>query len=95
MIDHRRFLRCMDGYGLILWRLHWFEECAGIFERTLSLNPTDSRTRRPSRKVKGFKRMKHAAVEQRFAKSPRSSAPFADSEFLYLESTDPDRNCQP
>ena len=38
-INNRPFLRCLRGYGLCLWRLGRFEECANTFERLLSLNP--------------------------------------------------------
>lgn len=41
-IDNRPFLRCMNGYGLCLWRLRRFEEAANIFNRMLWLNPTDN-----------------------------------------------------
>ena len=36
------FLRCMQGYGLCLWRLGRFEEAEHIFNRMLRLNPTDN-----------------------------------------------------
>ena len=42
MIDNRPFLRCMQGYGLCLWRLGRFDEAHRIFERMLWLNPTDN-----------------------------------------------------
>ena len=42
MIDNRPFLRCMNGFGLCLWRLDRFEEAARIFERMLWLNPSDN-----------------------------------------------------
>ncbi|MCK6557077.1 hypothetical protein L6Q96_21240 [Candidatus Binatia bacterium] len=35
-------LRCMSGYGLCLWRLGKMTEAAGVFERTLWLNPSDN-----------------------------------------------------
>lgn len=41
-IDNRPFLRCMHGFGLCLWRLGRFEETARIFNRMLSLNPSDN-----------------------------------------------------
>lgn len=41
-IDNRPFLRCMNGFGLCLWRLGRFEEAARIFERMLWLNPSDN-----------------------------------------------------
>jgi hypothetical protein len=41
-IDNRPFLRCMQGYGLCLWRLDRFEEAGSIFNRMLWLNPTDN-----------------------------------------------------
>lgn len=41
-IDNRPFLRCMYGFGLCLWRLDHFEECARIFDRMLRLNPSDN-----------------------------------------------------
>ena len=41
-IDNRPFLRCMHGFGLCLWRLEWFAEAEGVFERMLWLNPSDN-----------------------------------------------------
>jgi len=41
-IDNRPFLRCMQGYGLCLWRLGRFEEASEIFDRMLWLNPADN-----------------------------------------------------
>jgi tetratricopeptide (TPR) repeat protein len=41
-IDNRPFLRCMNGYGLCLWRLDRFEEAGHIFDRMLWLNPSDN-----------------------------------------------------
>ena len=41
-IDNRPFLRCLHGYGLCLWRLGRFEECAQVFDRMLWLNPSDN-----------------------------------------------------
>jgi hypothetical protein len=41
-IDNRPFLRCMQGYGLCLWRLRRFEEAERVFRRMLWLNPADN-----------------------------------------------------
>ena len=41
-IDNRPFLRCMNGFGLCLWRLGRFEEAERVFDRMLWLNPTDN-----------------------------------------------------
>jgi len=41
-IDNRPFLRCMNGFGLCLWRLGRFEEAGRIFDRMLWLNPSDN-----------------------------------------------------
>jgi len=41
-IDNRPFLRCLQGYGLSLWRLKRFAEAALVFERMLWLNPPDN-----------------------------------------------------
>jgi hypothetical protein len=41
-IDNRPFLRCMNGFGLCLWRLSRFEEAENIFKRMLWLNPSDN-----------------------------------------------------
>jgi hypothetical protein len=41
-IDNRPFLRCMQGFGLCLWRLGRFEEAGRIFDRMLWLNPSDN-----------------------------------------------------
>jgi hypothetical protein len=40
-IDNRPLLRCMNGFGLCLWRLGRFEEAQKIFKRMLWLNPSD------------------------------------------------------
>jgi hypothetical protein len=42
LIDNRPWLRCMQGYGLCLWRLERWQEAAQVFERLLWLNPTDN-----------------------------------------------------
>ena len=42
LIDNRPFLRCMNGYGLCLWRLGRFDEAQHIFEKMLWLNPSDN-----------------------------------------------------
>ena len=41
-IDNRPFLRCMNGFGLCLWRQGKFEEAENIFKRMLWLNPSDN-----------------------------------------------------
>jgi tetratricopeptide (TPR) repeat protein len=41
-VDNRPFLRCLQGYGLSLWRLKRFAEAALLFERMLWLNPSDN-----------------------------------------------------
>ena len=41
-IDNRPFLRCLQGYGLCLWRLERFAEAAQVFQRMLWLNPSDN-----------------------------------------------------
>lgn len=42
LIDNRPFLRCMQGYGLCLWRLERWEAAERVFERMLWMNPTDN-----------------------------------------------------
>lgn len=42
LIDNRPFLRCLQGYGLCLWRLGQFEEAERVFDQLLWLNPTDN-----------------------------------------------------
>lgn len=42
LIDNRPFLRCLNGFGLCLWRLERFEESAKVFDRILWLNPADN-----------------------------------------------------
>ena len=42
LIDNRPFLRCMQGYGLCLWRLEHWEEAEDLFKGMLSLNPSDN-----------------------------------------------------
>lgn len=41
-IHNRPFLRCMQGYGLCLWRLGRLKEAEEVFTRMLWLNPTDN-----------------------------------------------------
>lgn len=41
-IDNRPFLRCLQGYGLCLWRLGKFKQAADVFKRMLWLNPSDN-----------------------------------------------------
>ena len=41
-INNRPFLRCLNGYGLCLWRLGRFKEAGDVFTRMLWLNPTDN-----------------------------------------------------
>ncbi|HSN96713.1 MAG TPA: tetratricopeptide repeat protein [Candidatus Nanopelagicales bacterium] len=40
-VGNRPFLRCLHGLGLSLWRRERLNEAAQVFERLLSLNPTD------------------------------------------------------
>lgn len=42
LIDNRPFLRCLNGYGLCLWRLERWDDAARVFERMLWLNPSDN-----------------------------------------------------
>ena len=42
LIDNRPFLRCMQGYGLCLWRLGHFDDAECVFDRMLWLNPSDN-----------------------------------------------------
>lgn len=42
LIDNRPFLRCLQGFGLCLWRLGRFDEARAIFDRMLWLNPSDN-----------------------------------------------------
>jgi tetratricopeptide (TPR) repeat protein len=37
-----KFLRCIHGYGLCLWRLERFDKAEQIFTRVLWLNPPDN-----------------------------------------------------
>ena len=41
-IDNRPGLRCLNGYGLCLWRLGNFKVAEHVFDRVLWLNPTDN-----------------------------------------------------
>jgi len=41
-IDNRPLLRCMQGFGLCVWRLGRFDEAGSIFDRMLWLNPSDN-----------------------------------------------------
>jgi hypothetical protein len=41
-IDNRPFLRCLQSFGLCLWRLGRFEQAEVIFQRMLWLNPSDN-----------------------------------------------------
>jgi hypothetical protein len=42
LIDNRPFLRCLNGFGLCLWRLGRFEEAETVFERLLWICPSDN-----------------------------------------------------
>jgi hypothetical protein len=42
LINNRPFLRCMQGYGLCLWRLGRLDEAERVFDRMLWLNPSDN-----------------------------------------------------
>jgi hypothetical protein len=42
LIDNRPFLRCLQGYGLCLWRLGRGAEAADVFDRMLWMNPADN-----------------------------------------------------
>jgi hypothetical protein len=42
MLDNRPFLRCLQGFGLCLWREERFKEAAAVFDRMLWLNPSDN-----------------------------------------------------
>ena len=41
-IDNRPFLRCLNGYGLCLWRLEHRDEALQVFKRLLWLSPSDN-----------------------------------------------------
>ena len=41
-VDNRPFLRCLNGYGLCLWRLGRLDEAARVFDRMLWMNPSDN-----------------------------------------------------
>jgi hypothetical protein len=41
-INNRPFLRCMNGFGLCLWRAGRFDEAERILDRMLWLNPSDN-----------------------------------------------------
>jgi len=41
-IYNRPYLRCLNGYGLCLWRLGRLAEAQVVFERNLSLSPNDN-----------------------------------------------------
>lgn len=41
-IDNRPYLRCLNGFGLCLWRLKRFEEAEAVFERLLWMSPSDN-----------------------------------------------------
>lgn len=40
--DNRPFLRCLNGYGLCLWRAGLVERASAVFQRMLWLNPDDN-----------------------------------------------------
>ncbi len=42
LVDNRPFLRCMNGYGLCLWRLGRRDEAVRVFDRILWMNPGDN-----------------------------------------------------
>ncbi|MBI3454216.1 MAG: cytoplasmic protein, partial [Candidatus Rokubacteria bacterium] len=39
---NRPYLRCMQGYGLCLWRLGRDDEAGRVFRQMLWLNPSDN-----------------------------------------------------
>jgi hypothetical protein len=41
-LGNRPYLRCLHGAGLCLWRLGFFREAKGVFERMLWMNPSDN-----------------------------------------------------
>ena len=41
-VDNRPFLRCLNGYGLCLWRLGRLPEAERVFTRILWMNPGDN-----------------------------------------------------
>src|SRR5581483_8930591 len=41
LVDNRPSLRCLNGYGLCLWRLGRLDEAARVFDRMLWMNPSD------------------------------------------------------
>lgn len=41
-IDNRPFLRCLQGFGLCLWRLGRLEEAGRLLDRMLWFNPSDN-----------------------------------------------------
>lgn len=41
-LDNRPFLRCLNGYGLTLWKLGQFKEAEHVFERMNWLSPNDN-----------------------------------------------------
>ncbi len=41
-IRNRPYLRCMNGYGLCLWRLGRGVDAGAVFDRILALNPNDN-----------------------------------------------------
>lgn len=41
-LDNRPFLRCLQGYGLCLWRLQRFEEAEKVFTRMLWFDPSEN-----------------------------------------------------
>jgi hypothetical protein len=42
LLDNRPFLRCLNGYGLCLWRLERWEQAERVFDKMLWLNPSDN-----------------------------------------------------
>ncbi len=41
-LDNRPFLRCLNGYGMCLWRCQRWEKAQQTFEYLLSLDPLDT-----------------------------------------------------
>lgn len=41
-INNRPFLRCLNGFGLCMWRLSRFAEAERVFDRMIWLNPNDN-----------------------------------------------------
>ncbi|MCJ7629294.1 MAG: hypothetical protein MUO50_13020 [Longimicrobiales bacterium] len=86
LIDNRPFLRCLQSYGLCLWRLGRFDAATATFQRMLRLNPSDNQGVRflidSIREKRPWKREGEMDVYTLFETAPWDWPPEANGEIL-------------